>query len=242
MIHWLGSDPQAFPPVRAALADPNGLLAAGGDLSSERLLAAYRRGIFPWYERGQPILWWCPDPRAVLFPADFRLSRRLARKLRRDDIRLTVDQGFEQVIRACAAPRRNGGGTWITGEMISAYLELHALGHAHSVEVWLGDALAGGIYGVNLGRVFFGESMFSTVTDASKIALGTVVAAMRQTGGSLIDCQVSSPHLMSLGCRDIPREDFLRLLERDTEAPAVASAWAELTLEPARLPCLLRSA
>jgi leucyl/phenylalanyl-tRNA--protein transferase len=230
-ITWL--DPKAsrqwFPPLEQALADPPGLLAAGGDLSSERLLAAYRRGIFPWYSPGQPILWWCPDPRTVLFPADFRRHRSLAKTMRNKDLEISVDRDFEAIIDACAAPRAHSPGTWITPEMRAAYVQLHRLGFAHSIEVRRAGALVGGLYGVRLGGVFFGESMFSRARDGSKVALAQLVRLTALNDIALIDCQMPSAHLLSLGARSIARGQFERLLERwirpepaalRTEAPA----------------------
>ena len=215
-ITWL--DPQAsrewFPPLEQALTDPPGLLAAGGDLSSERLLAAYRRGIFPWYSPGQPILWWCPDPRTVLFPAQFRRHRSLAKTMRNKDLNISFNQDFEAVIDACAAPRARSPGTWITPEMRAAYVELYRLGFAHSVEVRSAGVLIGGLYGVRLGGVFFGESMFSRARDGSKIALAHLAASAPASGILLIDCQMPSAHLASLGARSLPRAQFQALLER----------------------------
>ncbi len=224
MIRWLraGDAPDAFPPVSAALTEPAGLLAAGGDLAPARLLAAYRRGIFPWYEDGQPILWWSPDPRCVLFPGDLKLSRSLRRRLRRGDFDITFDRAFDAVIRACAEPRPASGGTWITNDMSDAYSRLHRLGWAHSAEVWQHGRLTGGLYGVAIGRVFFGESMFSRATDASKAALASLVHALQPLGYELIDCQLPSAHLESLGARSVPRSEFLELLER----------WCETAIEP----------
>lgn len=192
--------------------EPNGLLAAGGDLSPPRLLAAYRLGIFPWYEEGQPILWWSPHPRTVLFPADIHVSRSLHKTLRRQELRVTLDQCFEKVIRACAGPRRDAHGTWITEEMIEAYCQLHRLGYAHSVEVWQQGRLSGGLYGVALGRAFFGESMFSLVSNASKVALVHLAGQLREWDFGFIDCQVESPHLLSMGATSITRHEFQNLL------------------------------
>jgi leucyl/phenylalanyl-tRNA--protein transferase len=215
-ITWL--DPAAsrewFPPLEQALTDPPGLLAAGGDLSSERLLAAYRRGIFPWYSPGQPILWWCPDPRTVLFPADFRRHRSLVKTMRNKDLEISFDQDFETIIDACAAPRARSPGTWITPEMRAAYVQLHRLGVAHSIEVRHAGALVGGLYGVWLGAAFFGESMFSRARDGSKIALAHLAASAPDRGIALIDCQMPSAHLSSLGARTLPRAEFQGLLER----------------------------
>jgi len=208
---WLEphSPPEAFPRVEQALDEPNGLLAVGGDLKPERLLAAYRRGIFPWYSRGQPILWWSPDPRTVLFPDALHVSRSLRKRLRQGRYALSVDTAFAQVIKGCAAPRARQPGTWITPEMELAYCRLHALGRARSIECWAAGELVGGLYGVALGRVFFGESMFSRRSDASKVAL----AHLCTLGYALIDCQLPSAHLARLGAVTLPRRRFLRLLD-----------------------------
>lgn len=227
-ITWLapGDGGTAFPPVSQALDDPPGLLAAGGDLAPERLLAAYRRGIFPWYSRGQPVLWWCPDPRAVLIPAEFRRSRSLAKSERNGGFEVRFDTVFAAVIEGCAAPRARGGpGTWITPEMRSAYVELHRRGHAHSVETWRDGVLVGGLYGVQIGAAFFGESMFSTASDASKVAFSALVRRCKAGGTELIDCQMSSRHLETLGCRSLPRDEFLARLAPLT-APGVECRWA----------------
>ncbi|MGE0582838.1 MAG: leucyl/phenylalanyl-tRNA--protein transferase [Steroidobacteraceae bacterium] len=215
-ITWLSptDGPDWFPDPEQALDEPPGLLAAGGDLTPRRLLAAYRRGIFPWYSPGQPVLWWSPDPREVLFPAEFRRSRSLDKALRNRGVTVTCDSDFAAVIDACAAPREAGGGTWITPEMRAAYLALHALGLAHSIEARRDGAIVGGLYGVALGGVFFGESMFSRERDASKIALATLVAASGARGIGLIDCQLASPHLRSLGSRPLPRREFTACLAR----------------------------
>ena len=214
MIHWLSASdaPEAFPPVERALADPPGLLAAGGDLAPARLLAAYRNGIFPWYSPGQPVLWWSPDPREVLPVEALHVSRSLARTLRRAHFDVAIDTDFAAVIDACAAPRARSPGTWITPEMRTAYLRLHALGAAHSVEVRHGTELVGGVYGVAVGRAFSGESMFSRATDASKIALVALAEWCRGRGHALIDCQLPSAHLRSLGSRPMPRAEFLAYL------------------------------
>ena len=213
-VTWLSphDPPERFPPAEQALEDPPGLLAAGGDLSPERLLAAYRHGIFPWYSPGQPVLWWSPDPRAVLFPEEFRRTRSLTKTLRNAGFTTTVDRDFGAVIDGCAAPREASPGTWITSEMRAAYLTLHALGVAHSVESWRDGVLAGGLYGVHLGGVFFGESMFSAARDGSKIALAHLVTVCLRNSIAVIDCQLYSRHLGSLGARTIPRTQFLRLL------------------------------
>jgi leucyl/phenylalanyl-tRNA--protein transferase len=213
-ITWLSpSDrPDWFPPVEQSLDEPAGLLAAGGDLSPARLLAAYHRGIFPWYSPGQPVLWWSPDPRAVLFPEEFHCSRSLAKTLRNAGFECAVNRDFRAVIAACAAPRPRSGGTWITPEMQSAYCELHRLGYAHSIGIYREGQLAGGLYGVRLGGVFFAESMFSAERDASKVALAHLARACPANGVALIDCQLPSPHLASLGSRPIPRTQFQKIL------------------------------
>jgi leucyl/phenylalanyl-tRNA--protein transferase len=206
------ADECRFPEVGRALAEPNGLLAIGGNLRPDSLLAAYRRGIFPWYENGQPILWWSPDPRLVLFPERLRVTRSLRKTMRQPGWAFSFDRAFETVMRACAAPREPGGGTWITEEMVEAYLDLHRLGHAHSVEVWHDGGLAGGLYGVALGRVFFGESMFHRRSDASKIALAALVHRLRGRDCAMIDCQMQTAHLASLGAETLPRAQFAALL------------------------------
>jgi leucyl/phenylalanyl-tRNA---protein transferase len=213
-ITWLSPQdaPERFPPLERALDEPPGLLAAGGDLSAPRLLAAYRRGIFPWYSPGQPVLWWSPDPRAVLFPNEFRCSRSLEKTLRNGGFETRIDHDFEAVIEGCAAPRPSSAGTWITREMRAAYLELHRQGHAHSIETYLEGRLVGGLYGVRLGGVFFGESMFSRERDASKVALARLVDLCRSDAIAVIDCQLSSRHLESLGSRLVPRSEFQALL------------------------------
>jgi len=224
-IIWLDDEAIAFPPVAHALTEPDGLLAAGGDLSPGRLLNAYERGIFPWYAEGQPVLWWSPDPRAVLFPDDLRVSRSLRRRMRRAGIETRLDCAFETVIAECSAPRGSGDGTWLTSEMIVAYTRLHRLGYAHSVESWRDGRLIGGLYGVCLGRVFFGESMYSRETDASKVALVRLIDEARARGIALIDCQIASPHLQSLGSRSIPRAEFVSLLSRHCH-PHEPGPWA----------------
>ena len=211
MLAWIGRD-DPFPPVARALKDPNGLLAAGGDLSLERLLDAYRHGIFPWFSRGEPILWWSPDPRMVLYTGELKVSRSLSKNLRNKGYRVTADTAFERVLRGCAGPRRGAPGTWLGAGMQKAYLALHRAGRAHSFETWRGDDLVGGLYGVAVGRMFYGESMFSTATDASKVALVGLVRALVARGFPLIDCQMQTPLLASLGGREIPRAAFLRSL------------------------------
>ncbi len=205
---------QAFPPVDQALPDPNGLLAIGGCLSERRLLAAYRQGIFPWYNPGEPILWWSPDPRMVLFPEELKVSRSLKKLIRKGKFQVSFDRAFEPVINACAAPREGSSGTWISQEIKLAYLGLHQSGVAHSAEAWLEGNLVGGVYGVALGRVFFGESMFHRVTDASKVAFVKWVGHLQRCGYRLIDCQIRTSHLASLGAREISRNDFNELLDQ----------------------------
>ena len=214
MIPWLraGDPPDAFPPVDTALTDPDGLLCAGGDLSPARLLEGYRRGIFPWFSEGQPILWWSPDPRAVLYPAEFKVSRSLAKTIRNRGFTVTVDRAFGRVMELCADARLRPEGTWISPQMLAAYRRLHELGHAHSYETWENDRLIGGLYGIALGQVFFGESMFSLERDASKVALAALVRDMIARGGRVIDCQVASAHLERLGARSVPRRRFVREL------------------------------
>lgn len=213
-VTWLSPHdaPEWFPPLDQALDEPPGLLAAGGDLSPARLLAAYQRGIFPWYSPGQPVLWWSPDPRAVLFPEEFNCSRSLGKTLRNGGFEVVIDRDFGAILDACAAPRPHAPGTWITSEMRSAYLRLHRLGRAHSFETWRNGQLAGGLYGVRLGEVFFGESMFSRERDASKVALAHLVKVCLRNSIAVIDCQLPSPHLESLGSRTIPRMQFQALL------------------------------
>lgn len=213
MLPWLPEHPIRFPSAATALRNPDGLLAAGGALSPGWLLAAYRRGIFPWYSDDQPILWWSPDPRMVLFPEALKVRRSLAKRLRHGGFKVTADRAFGAVMSACAAPRQGQPGTWITDEMRAAYERLHALGAAHSVEVWHDGRLAGGLYGVALGPIFFGESMFTRVPDASKVALVHLARTMAAAGGRLIDCQMHTPHLASLGARDIARAEFIGYLE-----------------------------
>jgi leucyl/phenylalanyl-tRNA---protein transferase len=213
---WLGeqTDPNWFPPLEHALREPPGLLAAGGDLRPERLLAAYERGVFPWYSAQQPILWWSPDPRMVLFPGEFVCSRSLSKTLRNGPYTTRVDHAFGATIRACAAPRRSGSDTWLNSEMIASYENLHELGYGHSVETYEAGQLAGGLYGIQLGQVFFGESMFSLRRDASKVALARLIQECRARDIQLIDCQVASSHLASLGAREVSRSQFVAFLRR----------------------------
>lgn len=219
--------PDDFPPAGEALTEPNGLLAMGGDLSPQRLLAAYTQGIFPWYELGQPILWWSPDPRAVLWPENLHVSRRLQRTRRRSSLNLTCDQAFATVVECCAEPRRYAESTWITGEMSDAYNALHRLGWAHSFEAWQDDELVGGLYGVAIGRVFFGESMFSRTTNASKIALISAVNYLRARDFALLDCQIWSSHLQTLGATTLPRSVFLQQLDELCRPPGSPGSWAK---------------
>lgn len=215
-----------FPPTQQALAEPNGLLAVGGDLSSARLLAAYRRGIFPWYESPQPVLWWTPDPRSVVPPSEVHISRSLRRTLRSNKFSLTADKAFSDVMQACAKPRAYAEGTWIDNAMVDAYAQLHDAGYAHSIEVTdESGALVGGLYGVALGRVFFGESMFSTQTDASKTAFAALASILSTAGFVLIDCQVESEHMNSLGARNISRLDFEQCLEHTVNDEINAGIW-----------------
>ena len=214
-----------LPPAARALRDPNGLLAAGGDLSVATLLGAYRQGVFPWYSAGQPILWWSPDPRTVLWPAHFHLSRSLARTLRRGRFELSIDRQFSEVVEACGPARPGGGETWITPAMRLAYTRLHEAGHAHSVECWQDGKLVGGVYGVALGRCFFGESMFSRVTDASKVALAWLCRKLVEWEINVFDCQMESAHLTSLGAVSLPRQDFLALLENNASQSPAPAAW-----------------
>lgn len=224
MIPWLrDSDP--FPPLERALDAPNGLLAAGGSLSPARLVDAYRRGIFPWSSEGQPLLWWSPDPRMVLFVDEFRFSRSLGKRLRSGRFDVRVDTACAEVIAACAEPRPDQDGTWITEEMRAAYLDLHRRGYVHSVESWRDGRLVGGLYGVALGRVFFGESMFAREPDASKVALAHLVAHSRAQGVPLIDCQQETSHLASLGARPIPRARFAACLNELIHSSAPPNGW-----------------
>ncbi len=216
--------PETFPDPAQALDSPNGLLALGGDLSPERLLAAYRRGIFPWYEDGQPIMWWSPDPRAVLLPGKLHVSRSLRRTLCSGRYTVSANQNFAGVINACAGTRALQG-TWITAEMRAAYLQLHELGHAHSIETWLGDQLVGGLYGLAIGRVFFGESMFSTESDASKVALAALMHQLAGRGFGLLDCQIETGHLNSLGSQLMDRAEFVSAVSSLTASPLQESGW-----------------
>ncbi|MDO9468187.1 MAG: leucyl/phenylalanyl-tRNA--protein transferase [Thiobacillus sp.] len=214
-----------FPPVETALADPNGLLAMGGDLTVERLLDAYRHGIFPWFNAGEPILWWCPDPRMVLAPGEVRITRSLARRLRNGGFELRVDTAFVDVMRACAAPREDAGGTWISPVMVAAYSRLFDAGYAHSVETWRDGQLVGGLYGVAIGRMFYGESMFSREADASKVALVRLAQQLQCWDFGLIDCQMETPHLASMGARTMPRTAFTARLTELVNLPHRSGPW-----------------
>jgi len=217
-------DEPIFPPPE--YADPSGLLAVGGDLSNERLLEAYRLGIFPWYSEDQPILWWSPDPRLVLDLNDFKISRSLRKTLKKEVFQITFDHAFEEVIRACASvPREAQNGTWITDDMEKAYIKLHGLGYAHSVESWFGGKLAGGLYGVSLGKCFFGESMFHLKTDASKVALATLVETLKSWDFHFIDSQMTTEHMLSLGAKELPRRIFLKRLQLALRYPTRRWRW-----------------
>jgi leucyl/phenylalanyl-tRNA--protein transferase len=224
VLTWLGAG-HSFPPVDKALKDPNGLLAAGGDLSPGRLLEAYRHGIFPWYSGDEPLLWWSPDPRMVLFCDELKVSRSLGKNLRNKGYELRVDSAFRQVLKGCASRTH----TWLGREMQAAYLALHQAGHAHSVETWLEGDLVGGLYGVAIGRMFYGESMFSRATDASKVALAGLVGLLKEKGFPLIDCQVHTPLLASLGAREIPRRTFLRQIAALVNYPQPTGKWTVST-------------
>lgn len=226
-IVWLGEDEDAFPPVEQALREPDGLLAAGGDLSPLRLIAAYRRGIFPWYSRGQPILWWSPDPRAVLRPSELKVSRSLRKSIRNAGFEARFDSAFPQVMAACGDPKLRSEGTWILPEMRAAYTKLHRMGLAHSVETWREGELVGGLYGVALGRIFYGESMFSRAADASKVALYYLCNELIRRRFELIDCQMATAHLQSLGAKLMPRSEFTALLAHHAQPPDPIGTWGE---------------
>ena len=221
-------DQPVFPPVERAVK--SGLLAVGGDLSPERLLAAYREGIFPWYSEGEPLLWWSPDPRFVLFPEELRVSRSMRQFLKKQPFRITFDHSFRNVITACRKPRPGRDDTWITQEMQEAYIALHDLGYAHSVEAWRDESLVGGLYGVSIGHAFFGESMFSTRANASKAALITLVSGRADLHFNLIDCQVETPHLASLGARHVPRSEFMALLKESLRHETFRGNWGALNV------------
>ncbi|MFK7863981.1 MAG: leucyl/phenylalanyl-tRNA--protein transferase [Pseudohongiellaceae bacterium] len=224
-VSWLESTQPGFPPVNEALEEPNGLLAAGGELTVPWLVSAYRAGIFPWFEEGQPILWWSPDPRMVLKPESLKISRSMTKFLRRCPFEVTMDTAFPEVINACAQPRDENGGTWITEEMQDAYIALFNEGVAHSVEVWLDGALVGGLYGVAMGQVFFGESMFSRESNASKTGFVRLVQQLRKWHFKLVDCQVTSEHLSSLGATEISRDQFNQYLNDYVNNPTQQPLW-----------------
>ncbi|MBX3615634.1 leucyl/phenylalanyl-tRNA--protein transferase [Nitrosomonas sp.] len=215
----------SFPPLEKALDEPNGLLAVGGDLSPQRLIEAYRKGIFPWFNENEPIFWWSPNPRMVLFPQELKISRSLRKTLHKNCYQVRTDTAFNQVMHACAAPRKGQSGTWIHPEMIAAYTALHDMGLAHSVETWIDDELVGGLYGIALGKVFFGESMFSRLTDASKIAFVHLVKQLQYWEFGLIDCQVKTHHLASLGAREISRLNFSQHLETLITDGEIGDKW-----------------
>ncbi len=222
-VYRLLTDP-VFPP--AHLATKEGLLAVGGDLSVQRLLAAYREGIFPWYSQDDPILWWAPDPRLVLYPSQLKVSRRLRRIINQNRFSITYDQAFDQVIKACAQViREHQNGTWITAEMITAYIDLHEAGFAHSVEAWRDGRLSGGLYGVSMGGSFFGESMFHLESHASNVALVNLVGRLQKWGFDLIDCQVTTAHMIRMGAKEIPRKCFIKELNRSFEKPTRLGLW-----------------
>ncbi len=229
MLPWLKPD-DPFPPVETALTEPNGLLCAGLDLSPERILAAYRQGVFPWFNPGEPVLWWSPDPRMVLAPVEVKVSRSLRQRMKRGGYEIRVDTSFREVMLGCAAPRKGQSGTWISRPMLDAYTRLHELGYAHSVETWMDGELAGGLYGVAIGRMFYGESMFSRRADASKLALVHLCRQLEARGFGLIDCQMETAHLASMGAKPIPRRDFIREMKRLIELEPIPAPWRfELT-------------
>jgi leucyl/phenylalanyl-tRNA--protein transferase len=225
VIPWLAPD-QPFPPSTRALREPNGLLAAGGDLSPHRLLEAYRQGIFPWYSEGEPVLWWSPDPRMVLFPSDVAISRSLRKRVRSRVYEIRADTCFTQVMRACAEPREGQAGTWITDDMIEAYSALHAAGLAHSIEAWREGELVGGLYGVAIGRMFYGESMFTRAIDASKVAFAHLARQLERWQFGMIDCQMQTAHLKSLGARTVSRKQFLLALSDLINYPTLTGSWS----------------
>ncbi|MEO8992922.1 MAG: leucyl/phenylalanyl-tRNA--protein transferase [Nitrosospira sp.] len=224
MIPWLTPD-TPFPPLDTALAQPDGLLAAGGDLSPQRLIEAYRRGIFPWFNEGDPVLWWSPDPRMVLFPPELKISRSLGKTLKKANYTISADSAFKRVVEACAAPRKEHAGTWIHDEMIEAYTSLHEMGLAHSIETWREGELVGGLYGVAQGKMFFGESMFSRTTDASKVAFVHLVRYLERRNFKMIDCQMKTAHLASFGAREISRKEFSLKLKELVNYPERVDKW-----------------
>jgi leucyl/phenylalanyl-tRNA---protein transferase len=224
MIPWLTPE-TPFPPLDTALTHPNGLLAAGGDLSPQRLIEAYRCGIFPWFNEGDPILWWSPDPRMVLFPPELKISRSLRKTLKKANYTIRIDSAFNQVMQACAAPRKGHPGTWIHDEMLAAYAALHEMGWAHSIETWIDGELVGGLYGIAQGKMFFGESMFSRTTDASKVAFVHLVRYLERRGFGMIDCQMKTAHLASFGAREISRKEFSLKLKELVNYPERVDKW-----------------
>jgi len=225
MPFWLTSR-LFFPPLEDALVEPNGLLAAGGDLSPERMIQAYRSGIFPWFNENEPILWWSPDPRMVLFPTELKVSRSLNKILKKGDYEIRVDSAFNEVIHACAAPRKGQAGTWIHPDMISAYTTLHEMGLAHSVETWVDGKLKGGLYGIAQGNIFFGESMFSQIDNASKISFVHLVKQLQRWNYGMIDCQMKTTHLASFGAREIPRKEFSYILKKSENHQNKIEKWS----------------
>ncbi len=230
MIPWLQKN-SPFPAVETALQSPNGLLAAGADLSPQRLLDAYSHGVFPWYSEGQQIMWWSPNPRMVLVPQEFVPSRSLAKTLRNKSYEVRFDTSFREVMLACSEPRDGQAGTWISPEMMNAYCALHELGYAHSVETWMGNELAGGLYGVAIGKMFYGESMFARKTDASKIALANLAQILVAQDFGLIDCQMSTQHLASLGAREIPRKEFINKINKLCNIPHAPKKWSDVVIQ-----------
>ena len=234
-LFWIAANKygHTFPPISEALTDPDGLLAAGGELNIKRLLDAYRQGIFPWFDDTQPILWWSPNPRTVLYPGHAHISRSLKKTLNRNLFTITFDQAFSEVITECSAPRGSDRGTWLTPEMIDAYINLHKNNHAHSIECWQNNELVGGLYGVSVGRVFFGESMFSRVTDASKVCLVKLSEHLKEWDYDLIDCQVESDHLTRMGAEQITREKFANHLLQSCPKTPARQAWPkQIRIEP----------
>ena len=233
MIPWLRGD-APFPPVSKALRSPNGLLCAGGDLSPERIVEAYSHGIFPWFSEGDPIMWWSPDPRMVLFPDELKVSRSLRKTVQRGVYETRVDTAFREVMEACAAPREGQNGTWIMPEMVAAYTKLHHMGIAHSFESWRDGELVGGLYGLALDKVFFGESMFTRAPDASKVALVKLVEALQARDFRVVDCQQATAHLSSLGAREIPRKEFSKLLQESIQYPPSGGGWEPIGMAAPR--------
>lgn len=230
-VFWLDDESMDFPAPE--LATPEGIIAVGGDLSAERLMTAYSEGIFPWFNEGDPILWWSPDPRFVLFPEELVVSRSMRPYFNQKKFQVSFDRDFEGVMRNCQKSNRNGqsGDTWITEDMIQAYVQIHQLGYAHSVEVWQGDELVGGLYGISLGKIFFGESMFAKVSNASKYGFISLVQNLREKGFVLIDCQQQTHHLGSLGARAINRKSFLQYLEENKKQDTLTGSWTQLLVE-----------